>query len=161
MGWHVPIDDESHWRFSVGFRKTAPMDEASRLESTSEIGEGYRHIRNRANRYLQDREAMKTWSYSGIGTTNGPQDACVQEGMGPIQDRSQENLGVTDRGVLVARKRLLEAIDAVREGRDPPHVIREPDANHPDIRVVTALVPNPVPWSHFWEHPGAVAASGR
>ncbi|MBM2811127.1 MAG: phthalate 4,5-dioxygenase [Chloroflexi bacterium] len=151
MGWHVPIDDFSHWRYSVGFRRTAPMDELARTESVSEIADGYRHVRNRANRYLQDREAMKTWSYSGIGTSNGPQDACVQEGMGAIEDRTEEHLGTTDQGVLLARDRLLRAIQDVLAGRDPPHVVRDETSNHHDIRVVTAVIPGDRDWYNFWE----------
>ena len=34
------------------------------------------------------------------------QDAAIQESMGPIQDRTRENLVSTDNGVIMARQRL-------------------------------------------------------
>jgi phthalate 4,5-dioxygenase len=47
------------------------------------------------------------------------QDAAIQESMGPIQDRSKENLVSTDNGVIMARIRLRKAALAVQEGRQP------------------------------------------
>ena len=46
------------------------------------------------------------------------QDASLQESMGPIVDRTKENLVSTDNGIIMARHRLLRALKAMREGRD-------------------------------------------
>jgi phthalate 4,5-dioxygenase oxygenase subunit len=60
--WRVPVDDESHIRFDVYFNRVRPVarqryeDEAA----TEVIDNRYR--RNKRNRYLQDREQMKTVS---------------------------------------------------------------------------------------------------
>jgi 5,5'-dehydrodivanillate O-demethylase len=47
------------------------------------------------------------------------QDAMAVETQGPILDRSRENLGVSDRGIVMLRHMLLEQIDAVRSGGRP------------------------------------------
>jgi hypothetical protein len=49
------------------------------------------------------------------------QDASVQESMGPIVDRTKENLTSTDNGIIMARHRLLKAAKALMEkGIAPP-----------------------------------------
>jgi phthalate 4,5-dioxygenase len=47
------------------------------------------------------------------------QDAAIQESMGPIQDRSKENLVSTDNGVIMARVRLRKAVLAAQQGKEP------------------------------------------
>lgn len=53
------------------------------------------------------------------------QDASLQESMGPIQDRTRENLVSTDNGIIMVRHRLMKAARALAEkgiappGRDP------------------------------------------
>jgi hypothetical protein len=39
--------------------------------------------------------------------------------MGPIQDRSKENLTSTDNGVIMARIRLRKAVLAAQDGKEP------------------------------------------
>ena len=43
------------------------------------------------------------------------QDASLQESMGPIQDRTRENLVSTDNGIIMARQRLMKAAKALME----------------------------------------------
>ena len=48
------------------------------------------------------------------------QDASLQESMGPIVDRTKENLVSTDNGIIMARHRLMRAAKALRrEGHGP------------------------------------------
>jgi len=55
------------------------------------------------------------------------QDASLQESMGPIVDRTKENLVLTDNGIIMARHRLMRAAIALMEkdtvplGLDPEH----------------------------------------
>ena len=43
---------------------------------------------------------------------------------------------------MAARKLMLKAIHDVREGREPPHILREPSAAHaPKILVLSELIP--------------------
>ena len=53
------------------------------------------------------------------------QDRAAQESQGLIADRSLETLGTTDRGIVLFRKMLLEAMAEVEAGRDPVAVLRQ------------------------------------
>jgi hypothetical protein len=50
------------------------------------------------------------------------QDASLQESMGPIVDRTRENLVTTDVGIVTTRRALLEAARANRAGKTIPGV---------------------------------------
>ena len=50
------------------------------------------------------------------------QDASLQESMGPIVDRTKENLVSTDNGIIMARHRLMRALKAMEKGETPPGV---------------------------------------
>jgi phthalate 4,5-dioxygenase len=151
VNWHVPIDDTHHWRFGIRFNRYTPLNRNMRLgaDKTSD----YRLTRNRANRYLQDREEMKTQSFSGLGRNFILHDTAVTEGEGDIQDRTTENLGYTDRGIFVTRKVLLGAIRDVQAGRDPPHLVRDPADNHFEHIVVRndVVLPSSADWHRWWE----------
>ena len=76
----------------------------------------FRPVINKDNDYLIDRAAQKAnQTYCGVAGI-AMQDAAIQESMGPIQDRSKENLVSTDNGVIMARIRLRKAALAVRAG---------------------------------------------
>ena len=47
------------------------------------------------------------------------QDFALQEGMGPIVDRSKEHLGSSDKAIVTMRRLLLEATQAVERGENP------------------------------------------
>jgi phthalate 4,5-dioxygenase len=74
--------------------------------------------RNLENEFLIDRELQKTKTFTGIVGIN-TQDVAVQEGMGPIADRSEEHLGSTDRAIVTMRRLLLEATRVVASGGKP------------------------------------------
>jgi len=57
------------------------------------------------------------------------QDSMAWETQGPVTDRTQEHLGVSDEGIIVFRKLLKEQIEAVQRGGDPLGVIRDPEKN--------------------------------
>jgi hypothetical protein len=67
-----------------------------------------------------DRAGQKAGlTYSGVEGI-GMQDASLQESMGPIQDRTREQLVSTDNGIIMTRRALLKAARANREGRPLP-----------------------------------------
>ncbi len=149
--WHVPIDDTHHWKYTFIFRRGGPIDRAATAAGRSEVDAAYHPIRNRANRYLQDRDEQRTRTYAGMGAAFQIHDFCVTEGMGPIEDRPAEHLGSTDVGILTTRRLMLRAIRDVQEGRDPPHVVRRPEDNHfPDMVTVGQLIPTDVDPHAFW-----------
>lgn len=119
--WHVPIDDVSHWKYRIAYRTDGPVDKAY-LAALSRDGmdEGYNRVRRRENRYLQDRDEMKTRTFAGLGTNFQDHDRFAVESQGPIADRTREHLGATDRAVTAMRRQMLRAIDDLRAGKAPP-----------------------------------------
>jgi 5,5'-dehydrodivanillate O-demethylase len=55
---------------------------------------------------------------------NREQDRVAQETQGPIADRTKEHLASSDQGIILLRKMLRDAVDAVARGEDPFGVIR-------------------------------------
>ncbi len=119
-GWslvqlHVPIDDESNWRYDIFYSFGAPLDHETLMRerlATYEVP-SYEPKRNRANRYGFDAAEQNTGTFAGVGYDFNIHDTLILEGAGAIMDRTKEHLGYTDRPVIAARRQLLAA------ARDP------------------------------------------
>jgi phthalate 4,5-dioxygenase len=133
---HVPIDDTHSMRYNIHFRRTRPIRNDER-QHDDEIGADFHKLRNLQNNYRQDREQQKHETFTGMGQIFLIHDSCATESMGPIYDRSQEHLGISDITVITVRKFLLQCVRAVQAGKEPPHVIRTADAN--DMRHVACI----------------------
>ena len=103
----------------------------------------FRPLANKDNDYLIDRAAQKAGrTFSGVDGI-AMQDASLQESMGPVVDRTKENLVSTDNGIIMARHRLLRAAKAlVEKGVTPPGV----DPEHQNVRSVAIVLPADVPY---------------
>ena len=146
----IPIDDETCWAWSYDYH---PLRELTDAELTNmRAGKGihvryvdgsYRPAANKDNDYLMDREAQRAGrTFSGVEGI-GMQDASLQESMGPIVDRTKENLVSTDNGIIMARHRLLRAAKALAEkGIQPPGV----DTAHQKVRSAAIVLPPDVPF---------------
>jgi hypothetical protein len=165
VNWHVPIDDTTHWRFSLMFSRNPNADPASLRQERSQDAENYRLKRNRANRYLQDRDEMKTQTFLGMGRNFTVHDTAATESEGDIYDRTQEHLGYTDRGLIHLRQVMATAIKDVQEGRDPLHVVRDPACNvFPDMIAIDEVIPPGLDWKGFWKNrspEGTLVGSAR
>jgi len=152
MDWHVPIDDTHHWKYSMAFRRSQPLTDRRLKDRLAGITTGYRRKQTAANRYLQDRGEMNTKSFSGLGNNFMGHDGFAVETPGPIQDRTQEHLVTTDKAIVAGRKLLLQGIRDVEEGRDPQHVVRDPERNRfPYIMVRHVVVQAGVDWRNSWK----------
>jgi phthalate 4,5-dioxygenase oxygenase subunit len=148
--WHVPIDDTRHWKYAFMFSRVKPLDREIREKHRLELTPDYRLTRNQRNRYLQDRNAMRTQSFTGIGFNFQAHDAFATESQGLIQDRTQEHLVSSDKAIVAARKLLLAAIRDVKESRDPQHVIRDAKLNRfPHLVVLSEVVPATSNWKEY------------
>src|SRR5947199_10806985 len=97
----------------------------------------FRPQANKDNDYLIDRAAQKAGrTYSGVAGI-AMQDASLQESMGPIVDRTKENLVSTDNGIIMARHRMLKAIKALEAGTTPPGV----ETVHQRVRSAAVVLP--------------------
>lgn len=144
VNFQVPIDDTHHYKYQLSYCRDKALD-ITKLRAAYEanIFPDYRLKRNQNNRYLQDRDEMKTRTFTGMGLVFGAHDAFASETPGPIRDRTREHLFSSDIGVIVYRKLLLKAIRDVQEGREPPRVPIEPGTGRiPFIQVITKIVPS-------------------
>ena len=90
------------------------------------------------NDYLIDRAAQKAGrTYSGVDGI-AMQDASLQESMGPICDRTKENLVSTDNGIIMCRHRLLRAVKALMDKDVQPPGI---DLTHQHVRSAAVVLP--------------------
>lgn len=141
----VPIDDENCWTWSFDYRP----DRALTKEEVQAVHDGkgihvryeagtFRPLANKDNDYLIDRAAQKAGkTYSGVEGI-AMQDASLQESMGPIVDRTRENLVSTDNGIIMARHRLLRATkELVDKDKVPPGV----DSAHQHVRSAAFILP--------------------
>src|SRR5918992_998911 len=62
---------------------------------------------------------------------NREQDRVAQESQGVIADRTKEHLATSDRGILMLRQMIRDAIETVSQGQDPIGVIRDSKDNRP------------------------------
>jgi 5,5'-dehydrodivanillate O-demethylase len=111
MQLRVPIDDTHTLQYHVSFLPSStavsPPDQDIEYE--------YCPLKNAQGQYDMN-----------IVTA---QDSLAWESQGGLTDRTKENLGASDRGVMMLRKLLKEQIDIVRKGGEPMGVIRDPEKN--------------------------------
>jgi phthalate 4,5-dioxygenase len=141
----VPVDDENCWAWSYDYH---PVRELTQPElQAMRDGHGvhvkyvagtFRPLANRENDYLMDRAGQKAGrTFSGVEGI-AMQDASLQESMGPVVDRTRENLVSTDNGIIMARHKLLRAARALAEkGALPPGV----DPAHHLVRSAAIVLP--------------------
>jgi phthalate 4,5-dioxygenase len=122
----VPIDDENCIVWSFTHHPTRALT-AAELETMRNGGGIHvklipgtiRPVVNKDNDYMMDRAEQRAGkTYCGVRTI-AMQDAAIQESMGPIQDRTKENLVSTDNGVIMARRRLRRAVLNLQQGIAP------------------------------------------
>lgn len=153
----VPIDDEQtfvyNWKAGVDDNASLDPDYVEQMEISA--GRGREDLipgsfvlkRNPSNDYLIDREMQKKSNFTGITGVN-TQDFALQEAMGGVDgkmicDRTQENLGSTDKAIIAMRNLLLEATRDVEAGKRPRGV--DPKA-HGQCRPHDGLVPRGADW---------------
>jgi phthalate 4,5-dioxygenase len=146
----VPIDDENCFVWTFTYHSTRPLN-AMELDTmrggggihTRLIPGTFRPVINKDNDYMMDRGAQKAGrSYSGVSGI-AAQDASVQESMGPVQDRTRENLVSTDNAIIMARHRLRKTALALPGGATPPGLTAEGQR----VRSATFVLPQDVPFA--------------
>ena len=145
----IPIDDHNCWTWSFDYHVQRALTEAE--VQAMRDGKGiyvqfvpgsYRPLANKDNDYLMDRAAQKAGrTFSGVAGI-AMQDASLQESMGPIVDRTKENLVGTDNGIIMARHRMLKAIKAMENGIVPPGV----ETAHQRVRSAAVVLPPDKPF---------------
>jgi phthalate 4,5-dioxygenase len=120
-----PVDDVHHLVF-FGTYSASPLPPPE--ETIGFVAPGLTPDRHdlaglrgdRAVRWGQDRELMNAGHFTGFGRNLLEEDAAVQVSMGPILDRTKENLSSGDVAVVHARRMLLDALSAAETDVRPP-----------------------------------------
>ena len=114
--WHVPIDNENCYWYSVFTSFDKPVNK--RLMREQRLQEhtvpDYAPRKNAENNYNYDPREQKFETYTGMGLDINVHDQWAVEGMGPIQDRTQEHLGRSDVAIIRYRRMLRQAIADLR-----------------------------------------------
>jgi phthalate 4,5-dioxygenase oxygenase subunit len=145
----VPIDDLNCMFYWIAWHPTKGIDQAAWRTFCgavvgTDVDANFYKARNAANRYLQDRKAMRTGEYTGIYGIPA-QDMAMWESMGPIADRSRERLGSSDRAIIQFRKQMLAAVRAVAAGQPAIGTV-EPRISHFSLSSFEGMVPKSQDW---------------
>ncbi len=118
--WHVPVDDETCYWYSLFTSFDKPVDKplmrAQRLKEHRLPD--YAPLKNRDNDYCYDPDEQARVTYTGMGLDINVHDQWAVEGMGAIQDRTQEHLGRSDVAIIRYRRMLRQAIAALHDNRE-------------------------------------------
>jgi phthalate 4,5-dioxygenase len=147
---NIPLDDTNTMFYFIAWSEGEGIDQDAWREFCGaqvgvDLDASFQRTRMRENNYLQDREAMKLGSHTGIhGIPN--QDIAMWETMGPIADRSRERLGASDVAIVQFRRIMVDAARKVRDGgaaigtssRHVPHV---------KLKSFEGIVPKTTPWT--------------
>jgi nitrite reductase/ring-hydroxylating ferredoxin subunit len=121
----VPVDDEHCCRFFVAPRGQLDprgLAAAPYRSSFASIADGViPRLYPLDNDYQLDRDDQHTGIFSGVQDYDS-QDFMVTESMGPVYDRTQEQLGSTDRAISRMRRILVSAARGLAAGGEPPAV---------------------------------------
>ena len=156
----VPMDDENVMLFGCLYHPTRPLteEELARchtgggasfvgddnfLPPTTEPGGRWQPKARRENDYFFDQELQRTKQYAGIPEF-WAQDAAMQEGMGPIYDRTQEHLGTSDTAIIQVRRRLINAAKLLRDDGITQPTVTNPSLYH--VRGAAVVLPRNVSW---------------
>jgi len=151
----VPIDDEHTWTFAYQCRTDRPYtdeDHARIMDGAAfppritrgafALADGYiidtwLPVANRTNDYLIDRDMQRDVNFTGIWGIN-EQDRSIQEGMGPLVDRSREHLGTSDLATITARRLLISMAKGLQDGVEP-QIVQNADAYR--LRAIDVVSP--------------------
>ncbi len=153
----MPIDDNTThvYNWNCAYDSTIEMSDAWKAKREADMGRGVEDIipstfrlkKNQSNDYLIDREMQKTQNFTGIVGVN-TQDFALQEGMGPICDRSKEFLGTSDKAIVAMRRILLEGIATSEDGGKPRGVDAQ---SYRMVRPHDRMVPKGQDWRDAFE----------
>lgn len=158
----VPIDDENSAFYFVAWGGVTCPDTATwRKFHSAQIGVDldaeYNPLRNLANDFRQDRQAMKTGNFTGIeGIPN--QDMAMWTSMGRIVDRSKETLGASDLAIVEFRRLMVEAARLVEAGG---RAIGATEPRIPQVEIASyqGIVPKTTNWRELGS--GTVSAEAK
>ena len=131
----VPVDDTHCIHRMIRYNPLAPLTPDYIYPAPDPTN--YPPLPPPGDNWGQDRAAMARGHWSGFHHVN-TEDFAVTLSMGPITDRTEEYLNSGDRGVIRARKQLLDAVKASLAGA-PLELARHDEIPYPAIRAAAAV----------------------
>ena len=160
--WHVPIDDTSCYWYALFTSFGKPVDKptmrAQRLKTYP--APDYRPIVNRANRWGYDPREQRTQTFTGMGFDINVHDQFACESMGPVQNRVREHLGSTDKGIVLYRRLLVDAIRRNAAGERPLMVLDEAEARGVTGPAAIDGIGPSDRWEDYWKETDARRRAG-
>jgi phenylpropionate dioxygenase-like ring-hydroxylating dioxygenase large terminal subunit len=128
--WHVPVDDYNCYWYAIFTSFTAPVDKQQMRDQRLQLYElpNYTSRKNKRNNYGYNVDEQLTATYTGMGNDINVHDQWAVESQGPIQNRTREHLGTTDKGIIAFRRMLVKAIDNTLAGESAPMLINQEQA---------------------------------
>lgn len=116
--WHVPIDETTHYWYCIFTSFGGKVDKEEMRRQRLELYElpDYVPRKNKANDYGFDPHEQAHATFTGMGADINVHDQWACESMGPIQDRTREHLGQSDRAITAYRRLLRAAIEQAGKG---------------------------------------------
>jgi hypothetical protein len=128
--WHVPVDDTGTYWYALFTSFGAEVDKKTMREQRLKTypAPDYKPIFNRANHWGYNPAEQRSATYTGMGFDINIHDQWACESQGRIADRTREHLGTTDKGIVLYRRILADAIRRSAEGDRPLMVLDEAQA---------------------------------
>ena len=125
--WHVPVDDRNCYWYAIFTSFTGPVDKQAMRDQRLQLYTlpDYKPRVGKANAYGFNADEQLKATYTGMGSDINVHDQWAVESPGPIQDRTREHLGTSDKGLIAYRKLLVEAIEKNAAGERPLMVLDE------------------------------------
>ena len=110
--WHVPVDDTGCYWYSIFTSFGAPVDKETMRNQRLKTypAPDYKPVFSRNNSWGFNAAEQNRQTFTGMGFDINIHDQWACESQGPIQDRARENLGSTDRAIVLYRRLLMEAM---------------------------------------------------
>ena len=121
--WHVPIDNENCYWYSIFTSFKGPVNKARMREQRLESHTlpDYRPRKNKHNHYGFNPDEQANLTYTGMGPDINVHDQWAVESMGPVQDRTKEHLGKTDIAIMENRRLLRKMAAALKDNDNLPY----------------------------------------
>ncbi len=150
--WHVPVDDEHSYWYAIFTDFNETVDKALMREQRLELYElpDYMPRLNKSNNYGFDPKEQKDRTYTGMGMDINVHDQWAVESLGPIQDRTVEQLGTSDKAITANRRLLIQAVNAMQNGGNMPSEVPRPDVSGVKGPPAVDTIGEPASWSTYW-----------
>ena len=123
--WHVPVDDYGCYWYSIFTSFGAPVDKETMRNQRLKTypAPDYKPVFGRQNSWGFSAQEQAKATFTGMGFDINIHDQWACESQGRIQDRTRENLGTTDKGIVLYRRLLVDAIRKNQAGEKPLMVL--------------------------------------